>query len=70
MNAGLFKRLEGRGLGLREARFDSSFGEDPAPASSLNQQELQTLAAEAIANGRNLLAPRRLPRSRRRRLLC
>lgn len=70
MNASLFKRFEGRGLGLREARFDSSFGEDPAPASSLNQQELQTLAAEAIANGRNLLAPRRLPRSRRRRFLC
>ncbi len=56
MNASLFKRFEGRGLGMREAGFGSAFGENPAPAAGLDEQEFQAAFADAVANGGDLLA--------------
>jgi hypothetical protein len=61
MNAGLFKSLEGSGLGVREAGFDAAFGENPTSAASLNQQEFEAASANAITHGGDLLASFRKP---------
>jgi len=65
MNAGFFKGLKSRGLSLRQARLDATFGEDPAPAASLNEQEFRAKAADAVANSCHLLASADLPTSAR-----
>lgn len=70
MNAGFFIGLKSRRLSLGQAWFGSAFGEDPAPAASLNQQEFQAPAAGAVANRCHLLASTDLPKSRRRSALC
>ena len=56
MNTSLFKSLQGSGLGVREAGFDAAFGEDPASAPGLNQQEFDAAPADAVTNGGDLLA--------------
>src|SRR5450755_704414 len=55
MNASLFDRLDRGGLGLREARFDAAFREDPASAAGLHQQEFRAGFADAITNRGDLL---------------
>ena len=60
MNTGFFKRFEGCRLGLCKAGFDSAFGENPAAIASLDEEELETPIADAVTNGGNLLAFRRL----------
>ena len=65
MNPGFFKGLKRRRLSLRQARLNATFGEDPAPAARLNQKEFHALAADAVANGRHLLASTDLPKARR-----
>ena len=56
MNASLFNRLDGSGLGLRESRLDAAFGENPASTAGLNQQKFDTAFAHAITNGGDLLS--------------
>jgi hypothetical protein len=55
MNAGFFYRLKGGGLGLREARLDAAFGENPTSAAGLNQQKFDAAFAHAITDGGDLL---------------
>lgn len=70
MNAGFLECFEGSGLGLRKARLDAPFGENPAATASLYQQELQTAAADAVADSGDLLARRRRLEWRRQSALC
>jgi hypothetical protein len=61
MNAGFFKSLESGGLGVRESRFDSTFGENPTAAASLDQQKFNAAFAHAITDGGDQPAALRKP---------
>jgi hypothetical protein len=56
MNSGLFEGLEGCGLGEGQAWFGATFGESPASAAGLNQQELDAPAPDPVADGGDLFA--------------
>lgn len=56
VNAGLFKCFEGRRLGMGKARFNSTFGENPASAASLHQQKFEAVSADAVTDRGDLLA--------------
>jgi hypothetical protein len=56
MNASLFESLESGGLGVGEAAFDPSLGENPASAAGLDQQEFNATSAHAVTDGGDLLA--------------
>jgi hypothetical protein len=68
MNARLFKSLKRGGLRAGKAGLNAPFGEYPAPAAGLDQQELDTVRADAITNGGDLLAS--LRKSRPLQSLC
>jgi hypothetical protein len=61
MNPSLFKSLEGSRLGACEAGFNTTFGEDPTSAASLNQQEFDAASADAVTNRCDLLTSFRKP---------
>jgi hypothetical protein len=56
MHSCLFESLQGSGLRVAQPRFDTAFGESPAPAPGLNEQELDATAVEPVANGSDLFA--------------
>lgn len=58
MNAGFFECFERGRFGVSVAGFDSTFGENPASASGLYQEKFEMAAADAVANGGDLLAVR------------
>jgi hypothetical protein len=60
MNPRFFERLEGRGLGVRQPRLDASLGKSPASAASLNQQEFNASAANAVADSSHLFTATQL----------
>lgn len=61
MNPSLFKSLEGSGLGVGEAGFNTAFGENPTTAAGLNQQEFDAAFTDPITNGGDLLPFLRKP---------
>lgn len=56
MNASFFESFEGGRFGVCAARFDSTFGEDPASAAGLHQEKFEVAAADTVADGGDLLA--------------
>ena len=56
MNSRLFESLEGSGLGVGEAGLNAAFGENPASAASLHQEEFDAASADTVTNGGDLLA--------------
>jgi hypothetical protein len=61
MNTRFFKSLQRRGLGVRKAPLNAAFGENPASAARLDQQEFNAAFAYAVANRGDLLASSRKP---------
>jgi len=55
MNASLFKSLEGSGLRVRKAGLNAAFGENPASAAGLHQQEFDAAFTDAVTNSGDLL---------------
>ena len=54
MNSGFFKGLEGSRLSVRQTCLDPAFGESPASAPGLNQEEFDVASADAVANSSDL----------------
>jgi hypothetical protein len=66
MDSGFFEGLKCCCLGVRQARFRASLGEDPSSPASLHQQELDDSGANPITNGRHLLRSSQLAKMRQR----
>jgi hypothetical protein len=56
VNSRLLESFEGSGLGVRQSRFDATFGEGPASVARLNQQEFDTTIADPVADSGYLFA--------------
>jgi len=56
VNPSLFECFQRGRLGMRQARLDATFGENPTAFSSLHQQEFDDAHAHAVANCSDLLA--------------
>jgi hypothetical protein len=56
MNSGLFESFEGSRLSVGQPRFGAAFGESPASAAGLDQQEFDATASDPIANRGHLFA--------------
>ena len=56
MHPSLLEGFQGRGLSVGQARFGAAFGEGPAAAASLHEQEFDGFAALPVANRSHLFA--------------
>src|SRR5450755_1781164 len=59
VDASFLKRLECSRLRLCEPRLDTTFGEDPASAASLNQEKFNADFTNAVTDCGDLLSPAR-----------
>jgi hypothetical protein len=59
MDACFLKSLKCGGLRPGEPRLDTTLGEDPAPAASLNQKKFNTPFTNAVTDCGDLLSPAR-----------
>jgi hypothetical protein len=57
MNSRFLERFECGRLGVGQGRFSATFGKSPSsPSASLDQQELNAIITNAVADRRNLFA--------------
>ena len=57
MNSRFFERFECGRLGVSQARFSAALGKSPSPTTTgLDKQKLDAIAANPVADRRNLFA--------------
>ena len=56
MDSSFFEGLKGGSLGMGQTGLGAAFGKGPAPASSPDQQKLDSASANPVADGSHLFA--------------
>jgi hypothetical protein len=64
MNSGLLERFEGCRLGVRQPRFSFALRKRPMTAVGPNQEELNAVCADSVANSGDLFATTELAKLR------